>query len=53
MNCLEKAFAISRLWVRVLDEKVMGWLEGVTTSFPLRDLSILHRREGLHLCDNH
>ena len=24
---------------------------GVTVCFPLRDLSLLHRREGLHLCE--
>ena len=46
MNCLSKAVAIYRLWVRVLNEKVIGWLWGIAVHSPLRDLSRLHRREG-------
>ena len=49
VNCLAKVVAISRLRVRVLDETMMGLLGGVTARFQLKDLNILHRREGLHL----
>ena len=49
VNCLAKAIVISPLRVSDLVEKVMGWLGGILARFPLRDFSMPHRREGLHL----
>ena len=42
VNCLAKAVAISRLRVKVLEEKVMGRLRGVSERFLLSDLIMLH-----------
>ena len=51
VNCLGKAVAIYRLRMRVLEEKLMGSSGGVSVRFPLRNLIMLHRCEGLHLCE--
>ena len=50
---LTEAVAISTLWVRDLEEKVMGCLGGVLARFLLRELIILHKHEELHLCEHY
>ena len=52
MNCLPKAVVISRLRVWDLEEKMMDYLGGVLARLPFRDMIMLHRREGLHLCEH-
>ena len=51
VNCLLKAVDISRLRVRVLLLKVMGWLGGVWMHLPQRDLMREKYWEVLYLCD--
>ena len=51
VNCSAKA-VISLLWVTDLDEKVMGWLEGVSAGLPFSDLIMSHKRNGLYLWEH-
>ena len=41
-----------KIWRRNLEENMMGCLGGVSASSPSRDLIMLHRREGLDLCEH-
>ena len=44
VNCLANAVAISLLWVRDLEEKAMGRLEGMSVCLQLRDSIMPHKR---------
>ena len=51
VNCLQKAFAISLLRVRVLRLKVMGWLGGVVGRLFDSDFRREKYWEVLYLCE--
>ena len=53
LNYLGKDVAISTLQMWDLEEKVMGPLGGISARFPLRDLIVLHKRDGVHLGEHY